>query len=281
MFDLDKSVSEWRQRMISAGVKNPAVLDELENHVREDSARRVQSGAVPETAFEAAAREIGEAQELKTEFAKSGRPPEAGRTRMWYASVVVLVGLILFVSGGTIFHLQMPPGEQMMALTAVIVTLMVACGWRHAVSFLPLGAIRQRVTAIGPVFGFYLKAGGFVMPAALVWFVSAMVLMPKLREMCYATGTAVFDFANDSAIGNAWAKIAQGMIFLTAHDLSITGAAVVFFVLLEWRSSVWRRYRRAAVGTGIYVFNFAVLLSLMLMIISALIGWSSLASHVK
>jgi hypothetical protein len=281
MFNVDQSIAQWRRRMLAAGVNNQAVLDELESHLREGVARRLQSGIDPEQAFEAATREIGEAPALKTEFAKAGRRLEAGRTRTWYACFVFLVGLILFVSGETIFHLPMALGEQARAFTAVVFTLAVVCGWRYAVPYLPLGAVRQGVTAIGPACGFYLKAGALLMPAALAWFFSVMVLVPKLREMSYAAGTTLFDVGDAGAIGRAWEKIAQGMIFLAAHDVSIMGAAVVVFALLEWRSSAWRRYRRAAVGAGIYVFNCAVLLSLMLMVIFAIIASSPAASHVK
>ena len=51
MFNLEGSISEWRGQMLSAGVKNPEIVDELESHLREDWARRVQSGESEEQAF--------------------------------------------------------------------------------------------------------------------------------------------------------------------------------------------------------------------------------------
>ena len=56
--------------MLSAGVKNPDIVDELESHLREDWARRVQSGESEEKAFEGAVEGVGEATLLKHEFAK-------------------------------------------------------------------------------------------------------------------------------------------------------------------------------------------------------------------
>src|SRR6185369_5827238 len=70
MFNLEQSISEWRGQMRSAGVRNPDIVDELESHLREDWARRVQSGESEEQAFEGALRGIGQPSLLKHEFAK-------------------------------------------------------------------------------------------------------------------------------------------------------------------------------------------------------------------
>ena len=70
MFNLEQSISEWRGQMLSAGVRNPDIVDELESHLREDWARRVQSGESEEQAFEGAVQGVGQASLLKHEFAK-------------------------------------------------------------------------------------------------------------------------------------------------------------------------------------------------------------------
>jgi len=59
--------------MESAGLKNPDIVDELESHLREDWARRVESGESEEQAFEGAVQGVGQASLLKHEFAKLGR----------------------------------------------------------------------------------------------------------------------------------------------------------------------------------------------------------------
>ena len=267
--------------MLAAGVKNPNVLDELESHLREDVARQVQSGLGAEQAFEAAAQRIGEAHALKTEFAKAGQAPEAGRKRMGYACVVFLIGFILLLSGDTILQMQMSLGEQITAFTVVVFTLVIACGWRYAVPFLPVISNKEKMMAVGSACSFYLKATAFLMPAAFVWLFSVVFLMPKLQEICQAAGMTVFNFGAVPAIFRAWAKIGQVMVFLTSHGILLSGAVVLAFMLLEWRSNGWRRYRRATVGAGIFVFNFAVLLSITLMVISALLASSSLMRHVR
>jgi hypothetical protein len=70
MFNLEQSVSEWRRQMQSVGVKNPDIVDELESHLREDLARRVQSGESEEQAFEGAVQAVGQANLIRNEFAK-------------------------------------------------------------------------------------------------------------------------------------------------------------------------------------------------------------------
>ena len=78
MFNLEQSISEWRAQMRSAGVKNQEIVDELESHLREDWARRVQSGESEQLAFDAAVQAVGEASLLGHEFAKV-----PGKTSAW------------------------------------------------------------------------------------------------------------------------------------------------------------------------------------------------------
>jgi hypothetical protein len=72
MFNLEQSISEWRRQMESVGITNPDILDELESHLRDDVARRVDSGESEEQAFDGAVQGIGQASVLNQEFAKVG-----------------------------------------------------------------------------------------------------------------------------------------------------------------------------------------------------------------
>jgi hypothetical protein len=56
MFDLNEKISEWRRQMLDAGINTPVPLDELENHLREDVERQIDSGSDPLKAFEIAVR---------------------------------------------------------------------------------------------------------------------------------------------------------------------------------------------------------------------------------
>ena len=83
MFDLEQSISQWREQMLSAGVRNPDVVDELENHLREDWERRVRSGDNEELAFKRAVQDLGQVDLLQHEFAKLGR-----RTWAWLGKLM-------------------------------------------------------------------------------------------------------------------------------------------------------------------------------------------------
>ena len=70
MFDLEKSIAEWRKEMFVAGIKAPVPLEELEIHLREEIERQLKSGVNLEHAFENSARIIGGGNALKSEFRK-------------------------------------------------------------------------------------------------------------------------------------------------------------------------------------------------------------------
>lgn len=72
MFDLEQSISKWRQQMLAAGIKSPVPLEELESHLREDIEQQVRAGADEARAFEIAAQRIGSPAPLKKEFMKTG-----------------------------------------------------------------------------------------------------------------------------------------------------------------------------------------------------------------
>ena len=42
MFDLEKSIAEWRKQMLSAGIKTPVPLEELEIHLREEIEQQIK-----------------------------------------------------------------------------------------------------------------------------------------------------------------------------------------------------------------------------------------------
>lgn len=71
MFNLEHSICEWRAQMRSVGVNNPQILDELENHLRDDCDHRIRSGESEQQAFAHALAALGRADLLKTEFAKT------------------------------------------------------------------------------------------------------------------------------------------------------------------------------------------------------------------
>ena len=71
MFNLEHALDEWRRRMCAAGIQSPELLEELENHLRDDVRLQVESGTAEQTAFEAAVARMGAAKALKSEFTKA------------------------------------------------------------------------------------------------------------------------------------------------------------------------------------------------------------------
>lgn len=70
MSDLEKSIAEWREQMLAAGIKSPAPLDELELHLREEMEWQTKLGLSAEPAFHAAVQKIGTPKIIRQEYQK-------------------------------------------------------------------------------------------------------------------------------------------------------------------------------------------------------------------
>lgn len=98
MNDVEKAISAWREQLFTTGIKSRTVLDELENHLREDIGRQVRSGTAVASAFANASRRIGTAGRLKEEFDRIGNDERKHMKRklMIGAGVIgVLIGMAL------------------------------------------------------------------------------------------------------------------------------------------------------------------------------------------
>lgn len=73
MFDLEKSIADWRTQMLAAGIKTPAPLEELEIHLREQVEWQINLGADPQKALDMAISQLGRPDVLKQEFKKLER----------------------------------------------------------------------------------------------------------------------------------------------------------------------------------------------------------------
>ncbi len=100
LFDLEKSIADWRKQMLSAGIKTPVPLEELEIHLREEIERQTRSGLDEQEIFIVAAKKIGQGKMLRKEFKKVEYGHEARRVLRligWLAAGVVLpIGWIRF-----------------------------------------------------------------------------------------------------------------------------------------------------------------------------------------
>lgn len=124
-------------------------------------------------------------------------------------------------------------------------------------------------TQIEPRWATYLKASAFLLPAVLLWAMSVVFIVPKLKQIClHAGGVPLPSFVN-------------GMLALSQHATWIVLGAVLVLAGLEWRSTAWPRYRRATVGIGTFLLNAVVLIAIFLMVVSALLAAPALMRAVK
>src|SRR4051794_5537849 len=94
MFNLDHAIVEWCRQLAAAGISSPAVLDELENHLRDDIASQLEAGANAQQAFDAAVGRIGNPTTLRSEFTKSApksRPRKLIRALCFTTAIAVLL----------------------------------------------------------------------------------------------------------------------------------------------------------------------------------------------
>lgn len=231
MFDLEAAITNWRRQMRAGGLEDPAVLDELEAHLREEVAPQLGAGDAPAAVFARAVRQLGQPQELKQEFDNAGET-SAERLKRW--------ALVLF---------GVPQSQLATSMNAPT----------------PYASLEPRWAT-------YFKGLVFALPATLVWGISMIFLMPKLQQICQHAGTVVFNFESAPAVFQAAARVARGLVFLTPYSLLLLLATLALFGLLEWRSDRWPRFRRAAIGGVVFLMNVAVLVSVMLMVVSALLA---------
>jgi hypothetical protein len=114
MFDLEKSIDDWRKQMLAAGIKTPVPLDELEIHLRDEIERQIKLGLNDQKAFEISIEQIGQPKSLKREFRK------VERTLMKKIMIILLGIFGAFLGVGLIMpalakyrDLGMWTGEQM------------------------------------------------------------------------------------------------------------------------------------------------------------------------
>jgi hypothetical protein len=122
---------------------------------------------------------------------------------------------------------------------------------------------------IEPRWATYLKATAFLLPAICLWLLSIVFLIPKLQQICADAG------------GGPLPGVLRVMMAGTEHGLMICAGIIVALVMLEWRFDKWPRYRRATVGCGTFLLNAAVLVSIFMMVVTAILMAPALMHHVK
>jgi hypothetical protein len=84
---------------------------------------------------------------------------------------------------------------------------------------------------------------------------------------------SIENFQGTPTIFKILASITFILIELIPQHLLIIGTMLILaFILIEWRSTKWPRYRRATLGTAIFLFNALVLVAITMMVISTLLA---------
>jgi hypothetical protein len=109
MFNLERTISEWRRQMLAAGIKTPVPLEELEIHLCEEIEQHIKSGLNEAEAFQAAVEKIGQAHLLQKEFKKVEKDRKIIRAIMlgigWLAAGnILLYGVVGWDFDWNLFH---------------------------------------------------------------------------------------------------------------------------------------------------------------------------------
>jgi len=141
MFDLEKSIADWREQMLAAGIKTPVPLEELEIHLREEIGQQMKSGLSEHRAFEISIQRIGQPETLKTEFKKIGTPMEMQKIIKLAGVVCVVVALLcpLFLFLPLLLAPELSLTAKMLGLAVYTVTVAaIVLSWRYNDKLLPV-----------------------------------------------------------------------------------------------------------------------------------------------
>ena len=96
---------------------------------------------------------------------------------------------------------------------------------------------------------------------------------PEYEESDHDTEN-VFDgrFHKGNAVATAAAAKCQDLLdFAQDNGLILAFAVVAIIILLEWKSVLWRRWRKYTVGAAVFLINTAVILGMASLLIIAAI----------
>jgi hypothetical protein len=151
MFNLEKSITEWRRQMLSAGIKSPVPLEELEAHLCEEIEQLVKSGRSESEAFRSAVQTIGRARVVHGEFKKIA--PSIGATKwklmeilfaIMASAVPLLICAELFRFKTTRSSVDFTFDQQISGLAAMGLFALFAWGGRLSYKIFPIVLSKRR-----------------------------------------------------------------------------------------------------------------------------------------
>lgn len=118
-----------------------------------------------------------------------------------------------------------------------------------------------------PAWRTYLKCIGMLIPVVCAACFSLVFLIPKLKEIWWAT-----NFSNEFIQGTL-----NVLGYIATNSLVILITAIAVLGLLEWRSTKWPRYRAAVMYTIVLLIVTGMFVFLLSMLASALMAAPHLA----
>ena len=183
MFNLEQSIAQWRKQMLAAGIKAPVPLEELEAHLREEIERQMRSGLGAQFAFDIAARQIGQAKELKAEFSKQRRLRDIFEieliSKKWglkcgpILALAIVTVILLFSAVMVLFTTlgdsEITPSDRASILAAIALSGVFAYAGYFGYRFFPVVVLNNRMKMV------------LVSVVGLVWFFGIMIFLARVN----------------------------------------------------------------------------------------------------
>lgn len=130
---------------------------------------------------------------------------------------------------------------------------------------------------IEPRWATYCKTIVFLMPAAILFALSAMFIVPEEKSVWAIYGEGTYPGWIPQLIHLNFDLI----YFMKDHLFNLLGATLFALVLVELRFRAWPRYRRAVLGAATFSLSSLVVLSFFALFLMAALSNVQLLKHAK
>ena len=214
MFNLEKAIASWRKQLSASGINSPAVLDELEDHLRLEMERQVEQGLAAHRAFDAAVQKIGTSKMLRAEFTKTaccGENRQRKYKLAWMGIAALGYATPIGLSGRHLLS-QLNVHERWLAMAAFALTILSLFSGLIAYRFLPVipdKRLRTKVqfATLLPVLLWVVAFAFFILPR--VEFTFGRLLVTTLWALSPLAAFSGMVFGLDEAV---WRKRIPGCL---------------------------------------------------------------------
>jgi hypothetical protein len=128
-----------------------------------------------------------------------------------------------------------------------------------------------------PRWATYLRSVIFLAPAFALWMLASVYVLPQLNAMWLKAGPE-----HAGPVFNQLRRFDNAIMHVFKDDLLFIAVALVLMLgLLEWRSRLWPRFRRASLGTGVFLLNLTIVLSLFIQFVAATVVAFDFMQHTR